>query len=231
MKSAKLLLLVLAALGLQINAPARAGTTRYETLQVTSGDQIPYAVHLPNGFDKSKVYPVLVGPGDAEKGKEAGYYWQSDMYSHGWIIVDAQIWSKQTEDSLDELLDELLRRYKVEGDKFHTVCWSANSAGIFDLAIRYADRFYSIAGMAGNPRNLSKEGIAELKKMKVQFVVGENDPYWQRSARDAHEKLKAAGVATSLEIVPNGEHVMTELIGKGFMQRMERMRAQRTEDE
>ncbi len=35
----------------------------------------------------------------------------------------------------------------------------------------------------------------------------------------------ALGEAT-LPAVPNGEHVMTELIGKGFMQRMERMRVE-----
>ena len=56
--------------------------------------------------------------------------------------------------------------------------WSANS-GVFKLAIRYADRFHSITGIAGNPRDLSEEDIAALKKMKSnKFVVGEKDIYW-----------------------------------------------------
>ena len=79
--------------------------------------------------------------------------------------------------------------------------------------------------MAGNPGSLSKKDIAALKNMKVQFVVGEDDRYWQKSARDANTKLKAAGVNTTLEIIPDGKHVMKELIGKGFMQRLEKLRS------
>jgi len=29
---------------------------------------------------------------------------------------------------------------------------------------------------------------------------------------------------TVLEIVPNGEHVMTDLVGKGFMQKLDKLR-------
>ncbi len=78
--------------------------------------------------------------------------------------------------------------------------------------------------MAGNPRGVSSDDIDALQSVKVQFVVGENDRYWQRSARDAHDKLVSGGVDSVFEIVPNGEHVMTELIGAGFMQKLEKLR-------
>ena len=78
--------------------------------------------------------------------------------------------------------------------------------------------------MAGNPRGVTSDDILALQPVKVQFVVGENDPYWQRSARDANDKLVAGGVDSVLEVVPNGEHVMTELIGSGFMQKLEKLR-------
>ena len=82
--------LLLAALSLLtlISAPAHAGASLYESLELGSGG-LPYAVHLPDGFDESKTYPVLVGPGNAEKDVDAGFYWKTDIYSHGWIIVDA----------------------------------------------------------------------------------------------------------------------------------------------
>lgn len=60
--------------------------------------------------------------------------------------------------------------------------------------------------------------------MKVQFVAGENDPYWQRSAREAYDELVAGGVDTVLEIVPDGEHVMTNLIDEPFVQKLEKLR-------
>ena len=74
------------------------------------------------------------------------------------------------------------------------------------------------------PSGLSKAEIQALQEVKVQFVVGENDAYWQRSARSAHEKLKAGGVDSVCEVVPNGEHVMTSLVGDGFVKKLEKLR-------
>lgn len=207
-----------------LRVQAQGGKTMYEELAVSSRKSIPYAVHLPDGFDASRTYPVLIGPGEGVRGEEPGFYWASDPYSHGWIIVDARIWEKATRDEIERLLDQVSSDYNVEGGKFHTACWSANSAGIFDLVIDHADRFHSITGMAGNPRSLSKRDIEALQDVRVQFVVGDRDGYWMRSAKDAYEQLMQGGVTATLEIIPNGEHVMRNLIGRGFMQRMDRLR-------
>jgi hypothetical protein len=218
---------VIGALALLLITPlatyAGGGETIYRFIE-SSGDASPYAVHLPPGFDPALAYPVLIGPGDGEKGAEPGFYWQTDPNIDGWIIVDAQIWDTETTQNLDSLLDAIAAEYKVEGGKFHAVCWSANSAGIFRLITDHAERFHSITGMAGNPRGLSGADIAALQSVKVQFVVGENDPYWQQSAREAHDKLVAGGVDSVIEIVPNGEHVMTNLIGEPFIQKLEKLR-------
>ena len=214
------MLLVLTAPGVSV----ADGQTNYMKVTLPSGAQLPYAVHLPDGFDPDATYPVLIGPGDGIKGAEAGFYWRTDLHSHGWIIVDAQIWESETQNDIDAILDSIVADYNVEGGKFHAVCWSANSAGIFRLITDHAERFHSITGMAGNPRGVSNADIAALENVKIQFVVGENDAYWQRSARNAHEKLSAGGVDSVLEIVPDGEHVMTNLVGKGFMQKLEKFR-------
>jgi len=216
--------IVALALLLPILAHAEDGKTLYKELATANGQSVPYAVHLPADFDPDQTYPVLVGPGDGEEGSDAGFYWQTDPYSHGWIIVDAQIWDSGTKRELDSLLNAVLTEFNVEGEKFHAVCWSANSAGIFSLVTDHAQRFHSITGMAGNPGRVSNSDIEALQSVKVQFVVGENDSYWQRSARDAHEKLLAGGVDSVFEIVPNGEHVMTGLIGAGFVQKLEKLR-------
>ena len=200
------------------------GQTLYKELTVPNGEGIPYAVHLPDGFDPENTYPALIGPGDGVKGEDAGFYWKTDPHGHGWIIIDAQLWEPATKKNLATLLDAVLADFNVEGGKFHVVCWSANSAGIFRLVIDHADRFHSITGMAGNPSGLSKTDIQALQEVKVQFVVGENDAYWHRSARNAHEKLEAGGVDSVFEIVPDGEHVMTDLVGKGFVQKLEKLR-------
>jgi hypothetical protein len=207
-------------------APALADDERtlYKEISAASGDAIPYAVYLPVDFDAAATYPVLVGPGDAVPGAEPGFYWRTNPHSRGWIIVDAQIWDSETQSNIDAVLDAVATEFNIEGGKFHAVCWSANSAGIFRLITDHADRFHSITGMAGNPSRVSSADIAALQHVKVQFIVGENDRYWQKSARDAHDKLVAGGVDSVFEIVPNGEHVMTNLVGAGFMQKLEKLR-------
>jgi S-formylglutathione hydrolase FrmB len=217
-------LILLIALTVPAQSMAGDGQTLYKTLTVPNSEDIPYAVHLPDGFDPENIYPVLIGPGDGIKGEDAGFYWKTDPHSHGWIIVDAHLWESATKKNLPALLDAVAADFKVEGGKFHAVCWSANSAGIFKLVIDHADRFHSITGMAGNPSGVSKAEIQALQDVKVQFVVGEKDTYWQGSSRSAHEKLEAGGVDSVFEIVPNGEHVMTDLVGKGFMAKLEKLR-------
>ena len=210
-----------------VTAPATSiagsGETIYRQIE-SSGDAIPYAIHLPPGFDSDKSYPVLIGPGDGEKGADPGFYWQNDPHIEGWIIVDAQIWDSATAGAIEAILDAVAAEVNVEGGKFHAVCWSANSAGIFRLITAHAERFQSITGMAGNPGSVSSADIEALQAVKVQFVVGENDSYWLRSARGAHDKLLAGGVDSVFEIVPNGEHVMTNLIGAPFIAKLEKLR-------
>lgn len=203
---------------------AADGQTQYRDVTTATGQSLPYAIHLPPDFDPDMRYPVLIGPGDAEKGSDPGFYWQTDPHIDGWIIVDAQLWEPETGRDLSLILDAVIADFNVEGEKFHAVCWSANSAGIFRLITSNATRFHSITGIAGNPGQVSGEDIEALKTVKVQFVVGENDSYWQRSARDAHEKLLAGGVDSIFEIVPDGEHVMTNLIGAPFIQKLEKLR-------
>jgi len=211
------------ALALPVLAVAD-GQSLYRNVLTATGQSVPYAVHLPPGFDADLSYPVLIGPGDAKKGSDPGFYWQTEPHIAGWIIVDAQLWEPETARALDLILDAVIATYNVEGGKFHAVCWSANSAAVFRLITEHAARFHSITGMAGSPQSVSDADIAALQAVKVQFVVGENDRHWQSSARAAHEKLLAGGVDSVFEIVPKGEHVMTNLMGAPFISKLEKLR-------
>lgn len=196
----------------------------YRHVITATGEKIPYAVHLPRGFDADLSYPVLIGPGDGQKDSPPGVYWQVTSPVNGWIIVDAQLWQPATARALDLILDAVMVAFNVEGGKFHAVCWSDNSAGVFRLVAEHANWFHSITGLAGNPAPLTAADIEALRTVQVQFVVGQNDSEWQRSARAAHEQLLAGGVQSLFEIVPDGEHVMQSLVGEPFIQKLEKLR-------
>jgi len=190
-----------------------------------NGKNYSYTVQLPLNFDATKTYPVLVGPSEAATIKDESFYWQGTEDSQGWILIGYRIYGASNKtDEIKTLFEHLKTTYHVEGNKFHTVCFSANSAGIFDLVMEMPDYFTGITGMAGNPNNSYKEKLKQLKGVKVQFVVGDKDSYWMGSAKKSHKLLKELGVESSIEIIKNGQHVMKPLIGKGFLDRADRLR-------
>ncbi len=194
----------------------------YKHLDVGDGKTLVYQVHLPDGFDANKTYPVLIGPGDGVEGAEPGFYWKKDPTSYGWIIVDTPtIWQGNVIKRTQALLDDLEKSFKIEGGRFHLAGWSANSCGMFEIAMALADRFASVTAIPGHPRNANPEKLKMLMNTKVQFIAGSKDSYWLRESRIAHKKLKGFGVDTTLEIVEDGGHVLRRLIGKGFMARLE----------
>ena len=190
-----------------------------------SGLDFNYTIQLPLNYDADKTYPVLVGPSDAESTSDESFYWQGVKDTHGWILVGYKIYNAANRTGeIKSLFEHLKANYNVEGNKFHAVCFSANSASIFDLVMKMPNYFEGITGMAGNPNNSNKEKLKQLKGVKVQFVVGDKDQYWMRSAKKSHQLLQELGIKSTIEIIENGEHVMKPLIGKGFLDRAERLR-------
>ncbi|MTI39851.1 hypothetical protein [Fulvivirga lutimaris] len=189
------------------------------------GKKLNYTVILPQNYDATKTYPVLIGPSDANTIEDESFYWQGVDDTEGWILIGYRIYNAVNRaDEIMALLDHLRETYKVEGNKFHTVCFSANSASIFELVMTIPDYFAGITGMAGNPNYRDEEKLKNLKGVKVQFVVGDKDTYWMNSAKKSHEKLKELGIDSQIEIIKDGKHVMTPLIGKGFLTRANALR-------
>ena len=190
-----------------------------------NGKPIRYAIQLPNDFDPSKTYPVLIGPSEVKNKDDQSFYWSGVKDTQGWILIDYPIYEyDRRKKEVQAFLDHLRSEYNVERNKFHTVCFSANSAGIFDMVMDIPQNFHSITGMAGNPGTRDKEKLRALKSVKAQFVVGDRDNYWMKAAKDRHQLLLETGAESSIEIIKNGQHVMTNLIGKGFLTRAEKMR-------
>lgn len=189
------------------------------------GKSYEYAVQLPKDFQPGKTYPVLVGPSDVRGEDQQSFYWRGVKNTRGWILIDYPIYgaSKKTA-QIKALFEHLKSAYKVEGQKFHTVCFSANSAGIFDLVMAMPEYFAGITGMAGNPGTQDKNKLKRLMGVKVQFIVGDKDAYWMRAAKNRHQLLLDTGVDSSIEIIKNGKHVLSELIGQGFLDKAHRLR-------
>lgn len=197
---------------------------KFEFFKMDDGSKWNYAYYLPKDFDPSKTYPVLIGPGEATPGSYRSFFWKKGKDTFGWILVEFAIFEGDGKGQVQALLKHLRKQFKVENNKFHVVGFSANSAPIFNLVLGLAEHFQSITGIPGHPRTSNKDELMKLTNTKVQFIVGQRDAYWLGAAKKSHQLLEELGIDSRLEIIPNGGHVLEELIGEGFLRRVSKLR-------
>jgi pimeloyl-ACP methyl ester carboxylesterase len=196
-------------------ALAVASPTAAEDLTITGADgtEVAIEIHLPPDFEAGVEYSILVSPGT--------WYWQDRPSQPGWIVVqsDAFYGAHRIENSRLALA-ALRARYRPLHGGFHIAGWSANSSGVFEIAMTHSKEFLSVTGIAGMPGRGAADELERLREIDVHFVVGERDSYWREGSERWHARLLELGVRSTLEIVPGGEHVMPELANEPIFERL-----------
>ena len=226
---AKIMLLFLCVISSNICFAKYHQAGKYaDQVELSNGKSVGFVFHLPEGFNESDSYPALIGPGASKVDDENGFFWQFNPTGNGWVIIETPAMYELSDqlgaEAINKIFDFMLKHFKIEHKKFHGIGWSANSGQAFKRAIAVADRFISITGLPGHPREINKKAIQQLAKMKVNFIVGENDNYWLKKSREAHQKLLKAEVDSHLEIIPNGGHVLRQLIDQPLFKKLDQLR-------
>ncbi len=199
----------------------------YFTLALNDSVRLPYSVDLPVGYDPSRAYPVLVAPGIGKKaeGNWGGLFWGEDTSQRGWITVETP--SFLLVDPINttlKLMDELERRYRVEGGRFHIACYGPAAGPGFAIAMMAPQRIKSITAAPGFPVTDDENELKKLRGIRILFIAGENDAIWLNESQRAYDRLKALGIDCYLEIVPGGNHLLQEMFGGELAERLEFMR-------
>ena len=211
--SVRSLFVMLAASLLATPALAQLEKRRH-TIDLPGGGKGTYSYLHPDDFDPAKTYPLAIG-GD--------HYWQGIDSTGDWILLQTSLEGGDgATEAYNALIDHLSSRYNIEGERVHLVCYSACGGPVFDVAAAVPDRVASVTTVTGHPKNASV--LNAVKHMKIRLIVGENDTYWRRGAEKAYRDFKAAGTDVTLEIIPGAGHVIPELVGAPFMERMEKLR-------
>jgi len=199
----------------------------YFTLKLKDGKELPFSVDLPIHYDPARPFPVLIAPGQGKKIEDnwGGLFWGEDTAQRGWIAVESMaLMQEDPIGATGQLLNEIARRYKVEGGKFHMVGYGPTAAAAFGVSAVMPERIHSLWLVPGFPIGLKDEGLARLKPVKVCFIVGDHDPYWYQQSETAYHKLQGLGVDAYMEVVRGGDHLLREMFGGEFAERLENVR-------
>ncbi|MFC4408888.1 prolyl oligopeptidase family serine peptidase [Chungangia koreensis] len=151
--------------------------------QIQKNIMLNYIAFLPDGYDPSHHYPLLVFlHGIGERGKNP-----EKVMTHGipqileqslpFILIcpqcpDGTIWSMET-DALDALLDEVITRFPIDENRMYLTGLSMGGYGTWDYALRYPDRFAALAPVCGGTLRL--EDIGRIKHTPIWVFHGELD--------------------------------------------------------
>ena len=97
-----------------------------------NGRVLEYALILPDHFDKTAPYPVLLAlpPGDQSKQLvDAGLhlYWEAEARKRGWVVISpaapqGESFYTGAEKELPNLLDEISKSVSAQGRRAHSSC-------------------------------------------------------------------------------------------------------------
>ena len=211
------LLLGFALLGSQIFAAAARAADYHRFMH--NGHTIEYALILPDHFDRSKAYPVLLAlpPGDQSRQMvEAGlnFYWEAEAKRRGWVVISPAAPSGESfytglDQELPPLLNEVAHSVLFESGKVHLAGVSNGGLSAYRVITEFPDRFLSLTVLPGVPPDA--HALAALKSLKgipVVAFVGGDDTEWVRGSRETKQELDRLGIQNTLTIVPGEGHVM-----------------------
>ncbi|HXM99022.1 MAG TPA: hypothetical protein VN982_11155 [Candidatus Dormibacteraeota bacterium] len=184
-----------------------------------NGRVIEYVLVLPDHFDKSVLYPVLLAlpPGDQSKEQvENGLrlYYEPEAKRRGWVVISptapgGQNFFSGAETELPALLDEVSNTVQFEGGKAHVAGFSNGGRSAYRVITCYPERFFSLTVFPGVPPDeRATQALSNLKGIPVAAFAGGQDEEWARASRETKKNLDKLGVKNTLEVVPGEGHVM-----------------------
>ncbi len=189
------------------------------------GTRVDYLVALPDGFDPANEYPEVLafaGGGQSMRTTRNAVenHWLQEAERQGYIVVSpaapmGQLFFRAGARSVPSLLDEILRTYRVEKQKFHIAGRSNGGLSAFHVAASYPQYFRSLTGFPGFLQDANRERVAALTGLCIYMHVGEFDPGWSRAMRAQAEMLRDRGFGVQFAVEEGMSHGLDSLAGDG----------------
>ncbi len=207
-------------LGVALLLPSMASAQNVEFYRLMhDGKALEYALVLPEKFDKTARYPVLLAlpPGDQSRELVLDglrLYWAAQAKKRGWVVISPVAPAGTTfytgaEKEIPNLLDEVAKSVNFEGGKAHLAGLSNGGRSAYRVITEYPERFLSLTVLPGVPPDeRAVNALGRILGIPVAAFVGENDTEWVRESRNTKKKLDALGIENKLTVVPGAGHVI-----------------------
>lgn len=204
----------------------------YQTMTLTDGTTLTYALLLPPDFDAAKTYPTLLAlpPGPQSQDMvEAGLgYWRSGP-QRGWIVISpvapGRLFFQGAETTIPELLDEVAKTVAFEANKVHVAGVSNGGRSSLRIALDYPKRIHSITVLPGFPPSEEDYGRLErIAHLPIVMYAGERDSAWVEEMLRTQEALTELGADVRATVVANEGHVIQSLNGNMLFDQLESFR-------
>ena len=206
---------LMAAPALAAEPPAtRVQQEKHFEAQITVTAKIDYLLFLPQGYEKSKQpWPLILflhGSGESgtnlAKVKTEGLpKVVESMSDFPFILVSPQSagrgWNR---DTLNALLNDIMRKYRVDKHRVYLTGLSMGGAGTWMLAAAHPDRFAAIVPICGSGNPADAQKLATLPIWVFHGTKDGTVPV-QRS-RDMVEAIQAAGGNVKFTEYPEAKH-------------------------
>ncbi len=205
------------ALAFWVMSPLRAVGAQQEKhfeAKITVTAKLDYLLYLPAGYETSRQkWPlVLFLHGAGESGTDL-----AKVKTHGppklveagrefpFILVSPQCATRGwNSDTLNALLDTLIKKYRVDKDRVYLTGLSMGGYGTWALAAAHPEKFAAIAPICGggNPKDAAK-----LARLPIWVFHGAKDPTvpLQRS-EEMVQVIKAVGGNVKFTVYPEAGH-------------------------
>ncbi len=182
--------------------PQEAGITSEQILAGADGE-IHYSYYLPDDYDESRAYPMMVTMpgydrmwfGEASSGSNLrwrGFLCWTEL-EEDMIVVSAQLtdWGEKSARQAIELTEYFLEHFAVDPNRVYAAGYSAGgetmSRAVSMRPDLYAAYLHGASQWDGTFEPVAQNGVA------VYIFMAENDEYYgSQRARDAYDGLRAA---------------------------------------
>ena len=206
---------VAAATILLLTVAARSTTA--EVLEKTgtfAGLRVTYKVVLPNGYEPSKTYPLVLvftgGPQTlqiATSTVEAD--WRAEAERRGYIVVapaspNGELFFEGADRIFPAFLDQMLRDYHV--GKVHVAGHSNGGLSAFHIAARYPKYFATVTGYPGLLDGPDAAHANTIKDKCLFMHVGDRDSGWMPAMQEQAKDLSSRGFRIRISVEKNQVH-------------------------